>query len=61
MQLTSVVLCSVLDILTLEDGTNKLSLNVSKELPLFTALCPRRAQTSHDDLVMQSLVWLCMV
>ena len=52
MQLTSVILCSVLDFLTLEDRTNKLSLNICKELPLFAALCPRRVQTSYDDLVM---------
>ena len=59
-QLTSVVLCS-LDFLTLEDGADRLSENVSKELPLNAAYL-RRTETPHDDLAMQAMVvWLCMV
>jgi len=60
-QLTSVVLCSILDILTLEDGSAKLSLDVSKKLPFYAPQCSRRMHISHDDLAMQALVWLCMV
>jgi hypothetical protein len=35
-----------LDYMTLEDGTRTFSWNVSKELPLYAAWCPRRAQIS---------------
>jgi hypothetical protein len=36
----------MLDFLTLEDGTDRLSRNVGTELPLNAALYPRRAQIS---------------
>jgi hypothetical protein len=35
--------------LTLEDGTNKLSQNINKELPLYTASFPRRVQISSTS------------
>jgi len=38
-----------------------MSQNVDKDLPFNAAYYLRRAQISHDDLVMQVLVWLCMV
>jgi hypothetical protein len=61
-QLTSVVLCSpLLDFLNLEDGIEKLTQNVGRELPLYTIKYLRRAQTSHDDLALQALVWLLVV
>jgi len=61
-QLTSFLLCSLIWIsLTLEAGTDVLSQNVGAELPLYTALYLRRTCISHDDLVMQALVWLCMI
>jgi hypothetical protein len=42
--------------LALEGGTDRLSENVIKELPLYTARYLRRAQISNDDLVMQVLI-----
>ena len=38
-----------------------MSQNVDKNLPFNAAFYLRRVQISHDDLVMQALVWLCMV
>lgn len=57
----SVLLCSLLDFLTYEDVAERLSQNISNELPLYATYYPIRAQISRDDLVMQALVWLCMV
>jgi len=34
------------DLFTPEDGTNRLSGNAGKELPLYTAYCPRRVLIS---------------
>ena len=48
----------LLDFLTLEDGTNRLSQNVCKELSLCAVQFLRRAEGSRDNLVMQALVWL---
>jgi hypothetical protein len=42
-------LFSLLDFLTLEAGTDRVSQNVSQELPLHAAYYFRRAQISHDD------------
>jgi len=42
-------LLSLLDFLTLEAGTERLSRNISKELPLYAAYYLRRMQISHDD------------
>jgi hypothetical protein len=39
------------DFLTIEDGTDTLSRNVGKELPLDAAVYPRRAQVSHSTPV----------
>jgi hypothetical protein len=58
-QLTSIIPFSVFWIS--EAGTNRLSWNVGKELPLYSVLYPNTAGISHDDLVMQALVWLHMV
>jgi hypothetical protein len=44
-----------------EDGTDKLTQNFCKKLPIYAAKYFRRAQTSHDDLAMQALAWLCVV
>jgi hypothetical protein len=38
-----------------------MSQNVTKDLQFYVAYYLRRAQISHDDLVMQALIWLCMV
>jgi hypothetical protein len=54
-------LFSLLDCLYLEDGFITSSRNVSMELLLYAAQYLRTAQISHDDLVRQALVWLCMV
>src|SRR5215469_9361195 len=40
----------LLEFLTLEDGTNRLSRNVGKELPIVTAKQPKRAQFSTSKL-----------
>jgi hypothetical protein len=50
----------LLDFLTSEAGIDRLSLNVRMELPLYAMEYLRRVQITHD-LVMQALVWLCMV
>jgi hypothetical protein len=42
-------LFALLDFLTLEVGTERVSQNVSRELPLYAAHYFRRAQISHDD------------
>jgi hypothetical protein len=42
-------LFSLLDFLTLEAGTERVSQNISKELPLYAAYYLRRTQISHDD------------
>jgi hypothetical protein len=55
------MLCSLLDFLILEEGIEKLTQNVGKELPLYTTKYLRRAQISHDDLALQALVWLRVV
>jgi hypothetical protein len=52
------VLWSVLDFLTLEDGTDRFFRNVGKVLSPNTAYYLRREDISHDDLVMQATVWL---
>jgi len=49
---------SLLYFLILEDETDRLPRNVSKEL---YAAYLRRAQISHDNLAMQALVWFCIV
>jgi hypothetical protein len=55
-------LCFILlDFVTLEDGTKRLSQNVGKESPLHTAQYLRRAWISHDNMAMQTMVWLRMV
>ena len=46
----------LLDFLTLKDGTNRLSQNVCNELSLYAVQYLRRAEGSHDNLVMQALV-----
>lgn len=51
---------SLLEFLTLEAGTDRLSQKVGAKLTLYTAYYFRRVQTSHD-LVMQATVWLHMV
>jgi len=48
----------LLDFLMLVDGTHRLSRNVTKELPLNAVYYLRRAEISHDNLVMQTMVWL---
>jgi hypothetical protein len=60
-QLTSAMLFSLVHFLTFEDGAQRLSQNVSKELPLYAAEYPTRVQVLCDDLAMQALVWVCMV
>ena len=52
---------SLLDFLTLEDGTDRLSRNVGTELSLYAAQYLRGLHISHDYLVMQALVWLHIV
>jgi hypothetical protein len=42
---------SLLDFLTLENGTNRLYRNVGNELSLYGVQHHKRAQISHDDLV----------
>jgi hypothetical protein len=51
---------SLFDLLTCEDGTDRLSSNVGAEFPLYAAY-RRGAQISHGNLAMQALVWLCVV
>jgi len=51
----SCAVLSLLDILTLEAGTDRLSQNFGKELPFYTAYYLRIVQISHD-LAMQALV-----
>jgi hypothetical protein len=46
----------LLDFLTLEEGTNRLSQNVWNELSLHAVQYLRRAEGSRDNLVMQALV-----
>jgi hypothetical protein len=50
-----------LNFLTLEAGTDSFSQNVSAELPLSVVWYLRTAQIAHYDLVMEALVWLCVV
>jgi hypothetical protein len=52
-------LFSLLDFLALEGGI--LSQNVGFELPLNAAKYLRTGETSHDDLAMQAMVWLCKI
>ena len=52
---------SLLDFLTLEDGTDRLSRNVGTELSLYAKQYLRELHISHDYLAMQALVWLHMV
>jgi len=47
--------------LTLENGTGRFSQNIGKELSPDVAQYLRRAGISRDVLVMQAMVWLCMV
>jgi hypothetical protein len=54
-------LFSLLHFLTVEDGAERLSQNVSKKLPLYAVEYRTRVQISGDDLAMQALVWVCMV
>jgi hypothetical protein len=42
----SYIMFSLIDFLTLKDGTDKLSQNAGKELPLYTAYDPRGVQIS---------------
>jgi len=51
----SCAVLSLLDILTLEAGTDRLSQNIGAGLPFYTAYYLRRVQISHD-LAMQALV-----
>jgi len=60
-QLTSVILFSLLDFLTVENGTNRLSQNITTESPLYTVLHLRKVQITHDDLVMHALILLNVV
>ena len=53
-------LSSLFDWLTFEDTMDRLSRNISKELPLYAAHYLRRVLISHD-FAMQALVWFCMV
>jgi hypothetical protein len=55
------MLLYILDFLTFEFGADGLSQNVCNELPLYAAKYLTRAQTSKDNFVMQTLVWLEMV
>jgi hypothetical protein len=56
-QLTSVGhFLFLLDFLTLEDGTHRLSQNVCNELSLYDVQNLRREEGSCDNLVMQVLV-----
>jgi hypothetical protein len=57
----SCVLFSLLDFLTFEAGIDRLSQNVGKDLPLYTAKYPRGVLISRDDLVRQALVWLHII
>jgi len=50
-----------LDFLSFEDGTDRLSQIVHKELPFYPEYSFRRVEILHDDLAMQSLVWHHMV
>jgi len=47
---------SLVDFLTLEDGTNRAFQNISKELPPYAVQYLRGGQISHDNLATQSLV-----
>jgi len=49
---------SLLDFLTLEHGTNRLSQKFSKALPLNAAIYLRKAEIAHDDLAMKALISL---
>jgi len=55
------VLFSLVHFFTYEDGAERLSQNICKELPLYAAEYPTRVQILRDDLMMQALVWVCMV
>jgi hypothetical protein len=57
----SCALFSLFDLLTLGDGTDRLSWYVGNNLPLYTVYYPRKVQISLDDWAMQNLVWLCVV
>jgi len=46
----------LLDFLTLEDGTNRLSQNACNKLSLYAVQYLRRGEGSRDNLVMQALV-----
>jgi hypothetical protein len=52
----SVALFACLDFFTFEDGPDRMSLNVSNEVPLCAASCIRRAEISRDYLAMQAMV-----
>jgi hypothetical protein len=54
-------LFSLLDFMNLEDGTDRSSRNIGKELPLNTTQYLRKAEISQDDSLMEALVWLHMV
>jgi hypothetical protein len=47
----SCTVLSLLDFLTREDGTDRLSQNTYKDLPFYAAYYLRRVQISYDDLV----------
>jgi hypothetical protein len=51
----------LLDFLSFEYGTDRLPRNVGKELPLYAVQYVSRARISHDNLALQTLVWLRMV
>jgi hypothetical protein len=42
------------DFLMFEDGTNRLSRNIGKELPLYAAYYHTKVQISNDDLAMHA-------
>jgi len=52
---------SLLDFLTSEDGADRLSRNDGNELPLYSTLYLRKVDISHDNLVIQGLVWPSMI
>ena len=53
--------CSLLDFLTLEHGTDMLSQNVDTTLLLDAVLYLRTAEIAHNNLAVKTLDWLCIV
>jgi hypothetical protein len=50
------ILLPLLDFSTVEDGTNRLSQNISTESPLYAVKYLRKMQISHDDSVLHALI-----